>query len=334
MQYTYVQNNPLRFTDPFGLIKIVYENTVKQKTTHTHKALLINLQKWLEELGYLDMHGASYGIDYAGYTQAAVQLFQLNYGLSPTSYVNDYTFLAIDNVIELKKYSNEMTAKAYYSAWVSTLKYFNNTNGFSLPYYRSFQCEMKQEIDSAVTAAMTGDISTANVNGIWYLDYTAEIDRALSVNIEDFFTHRIKYSYSEYFDKYITAFYVPSYETYFYGLVMPSLRWFYNQVKSLARWDLKEPKSWADVFGNGGITYYSINFRFIYRDEIIDSEDLGNLTFGFLGSAIGLTLESLKLGVWIAGDGEKEGERDSQMINRGVLQFFTDYSESQYPTKY
>ena len=27
-------------------------------------------------------------------------------------------------------------------------------------------------------------------------------------------------------------------------------------------------------------------------------------------------------------------ERDSQMISRGVSQFFTDYSESQYPTKF
>ena len=68
--------------------------------------------------------------------------------------------------------------------------------------------------------------------------------------------------------------------------------------------------------------HISINFRFIYRDEIIDSEDLGNLTFGYFGSAIGLSLYALKYYVWLVGDGEEDGERDNQMISRGGKPIF------------
>jgi len=133
--------------------------------------------------------------------------------------------------------------------------------------------------------------------------------------------------------KYRSWFYFPDYDTYFYGEVMPALLWFNNQVKPIARWDLKAEESWGLVFGNS-IKYYSQDFNFIYRGEIIDSEDLGNITFGYLGSAMAFSLDTLEFGVWLAGDAAKEGERDSEMIKWGISLFFTDYSAVRYPIKF
>ena len=47
------------------------------------------------------------GVDYGGLTAAAVNLFQLNYQIKPTSFVNNTTYLTVANVYVNKRYSNK-----------------------------------------------------------------------------------------------------------------------------------------------------------------------------------------------------------------------------------
>ena len=333
-KYIYTLNNPIYFIDPNGLIEIKYENTFTNEKDHSHKDLLTVLQKQLVALGYLDMNGAEYGIEFAGLSKSAVQLFQLNYGIMPTDTVDDYIFLAISNTYAIKIYGDIDISNAYYSSHVQWLKYFNTRNGFNISSYRNFDSNMVQGIKNNEISNMTGNVSTVYINRIWYFDYTNEINQAIKNNINDYINKRIKYSYPEYIEEYSTWFYVPNIDTYICGEVLPVLTWFYEQVKPNAKWDLKVQRRWEEMFDNNKIHYYSQQFKFVYRGQIINSEDLGNINFGYLGSALALSLETMEKGVWLAGDGAKDGDRDKEMIRLGINFFFIDYDIRQYPIKY
>lgn len=61
------------------------------------------------------------GVDYGGLTAAAVNLFQLNYQIKPTSFVNNTTYLTVANVYVNKRYSNKESQKAFYDLYVRQL---------------------------------------------------------------------------------------------------------------------------------------------------------------------------------------------------------------------
>ena len=67
---------------------------------------------------------------------------------------------------------------------------------------------------------------------------------------------------------------------------------------------------------------------------VLFHKEFGNITFGYLGSAMAFSLDTLEFGVWVAGMGAKEEARDSEMIRWGISLFFSDYRAEQYPIKY
>jgi len=66
--------------------------------------------------------------------------------------------------------------------------------------------------------------------------------------------------------------------------------WFYTQVDHSAPWDVKEPSSWFQQFPN-----HYFQAKFFYHDEIITPADLGNFTYGYFGTAMGIDSELLYL---------------------------------------
>lgn len=70
------------------------------------------------------------------------------------------------------------------------------------------------------------------------------------------------------------------------------LFWFYNQVNHGGPWDLKVDESWKNtissermpVFGFPGHTEY-----FFFQGKYITREELGNITYGYIGTAMGYT---------------------------------------------
>ncbi|MEL7657331.1 MAG: RHS repeat-associated core domain-containing protein, partial [Bacillota bacterium] len=329
--YAYVGNNPVNYVDLLGLIMMRYENTVKSGEEYTYSEALSILQKWLVKLRYLDMQGQDYGVDYGGYTVSAVQLFQVNYGMTPTTYTVSDTYLAIANAVALKKYADTEKQQESYNINVNYMRYLDALDGYRNVYYRLFECEMDQGITDSEMNSMTGDVPVKKINGIYYFDYTREINRALKNNIQEFFDHRVKYSFKEYVSKF--GEYTSSYSKYLGDYVTSNLLWFNNQVKPEAKWDVKLEKSWKRVFDTR-IKYYSQKFPFLYRGNLINSEDLGNITFGYLGSAMGFSSDTLHTGAWIAGRGSEGGPRDIDMTNWGISLFFKDYSAEQYPIKF
>ena len=104
------------------------------------------------------------------------------------------------------------------------------------------------------------------------------------------------------------------------------LTWFYNQVKPEGPWDLKHRPSWEAAFGNG--TFHGATFNIIYEDTIITPELLGNITYGYWGSAMGYSDELLYFGGGVANNKWKvwkllsqyygESEDDHNAIKRGI----------------
>ena len=357
VQYLYVQNNPLIWVDPLGLFEIKFEGIVSkqansekmyqmympsqmaheeaQKIKHSLSGKLAVLQRNLRELGYLTISDDMLGIDYGGSTKAAVQLFQMNYGLPiDGTEVDSDLFLKIANVAINKKYQNLSVANraASYRMQVSLVGQIDHPDvkrDEIYDYYEEFECEILpvENLDN-VLDTMTGNVSASMVDGIWYLDYTSVINNTLSQRKQEFFDHRLQ-TYEEFVNENKFWIFTPSYDSYLSMPVAHEMMWFSSKVAAGKEWDLKLKENWTNMFGSQ-ITYYHQAFKFLYEGEIITSEDLGNITFGYLGSAVGFSETTLNVGAWIAGDGD-ENEQDTKMVKRGIEKFFNEYG-SKYPS--
>ena len=92
--------------------------------------------------------------------------------------------------------------------------------------------------------------------------------------------------------------------------------WFYNQVNHGAIWDIKIKENWENTIG---ISFPgSYNIPIIFMGEFTSPEVLGNMMYGFTGSAIGF-MDSILLsgGDYAAGSGNGGG------IIGGIQGFFT-----------
>ena len=101
-----------------------------------------------------------------------------------------------------------------------------------------------------------------------------------------------------------------------------------EQVGNEKNWDLKIRSRWEDMFGNN-IKYFDQHFKFVYEGMIITSEDLGNITYGYMGSALGFGSYTLSMAGKIAGD-DTDNQQDKDMVNYGIKKFFREYDQK-YP---
>ena len=70
------------------------------------------------------------------------------------------------------------------------------------------------------------------------------------------------------------------------GRISPFLNaiWFYNQVKSHAPWDIKIFERWEETIGT---TFPGSGVSVIFRGNIEKPDTIGNITYGYLGTAMG-----------------------------------------------
>ena len=80
--------------------------------------------------------------------------------------------------------------------------------------------------------------------------------------------------------------------------VLIELGWFFTQVTHKGPWDLKVDESWKKTIGINPIPAYGANKKDKFR------EDLGNITYGYLGKAMNFPDIIIYLGGGVAAQGK------------------------------
>jgi len=82
-----------------------------------------------------------------------------------------------------------------------------------------------------------------------------------------------------------------NYRQHAYGTqVISNLMWFYFQVDHRQPWDIKVPQVWYSTIGTNppGVTDL-----LYFRGYLMTREEMGNFTYGYIGNALGLSLNLL-----------------------------------------
>ena len=191
-------------------------------------------------------------------------------------------------------------------------------------------------------------ITVTKIGGKYYYDYTKVVMDRLNEVLPDFYNHDIL-TYEEYIDKYSLKLFgkwiisVPGYDEYS-AAVLGSLWFFYDEVTHGAPWDIKRDDPWKQQFGDIKMPYYDgdspKNEWFVFRGEIVTREDLGNMTYGYLGSAMGIGDVTLYWGGGVASQGLKnifseevrdaskyygDTKEDHNAIKKGINFYYDDY---------
>ena len=90
--------------------------------------------------------------------------------------------------------------------------------------------------------------------------------------------------------------------------VLIELSWFFKQVTHNGPWDLKRDNSWRQTLGIEPIPAYGVkgkqNEKFKFSGKIVDREELGNITYGYLGKAMNFPDKLIYLGGGVAAQGK------------------------------
>ena len=140
----------------------------------------------------------------------------------------------------------------------------------------------------AMNAALTDDqraagLSVVKINGEYYVDVTIMINTRLQEVEQDFRNH----------GTHNPAIFYPAIPNQ--GLRLANTAWFISQVKGNGPWDIKVVDSWEKQFGDI-LELKDMSKAFAYNGQVVTPENLGNLTYGYLGRAMGWSEEALCLG--------------------------------------
>lgn len=200
---------------------------------------------------------------------------------------------------------------------------------------------MTQRVKSSVITESGAD-GAILIGGKYYLNYTSAINKLLDVGEDSFFEHRML-SWPEYSKKYPEKSEMDWAEDSRDSLV-PGLLYFYDQVAPGHAWDIKLNDNWNDRFEEAGVNakYYSQQLPFAYDGAVYTAENLGNLTYGYFGSAMGYTDELLYWAGGIPNIGIRNldnlfkpyfGENydsDTKYVKKGIDLFYNRYG-NMYP---
>ena len=164
----------------------------------------------------------------------------------------------------------------------------------------------------------------------------------------DFYSQKVL-SYEDYVDKFTLKlngkYPVGSEPTVidYYENVLGKLSFFFFQVNHGAPWDIKRDDPWKMQFGDIKMPYYDgtddKNEKFLFRGELITREDLGNITYGYLGSAMGLGELTLFWGAGVANNWYEaiiegkaydpdnyygDSEEDHDFVKKGIQMYYED----------
>ena len=93
--------------------------------------------------------------------------------------------------------------------------------------------------------------------------------------------------------------------------IIKELIWFYQQVTHKGPWDLKVDESWEKTIGIKPIPRFGLagaNEYFYFSGKYVNREELGNITYGYLGKAMNYPDTILYIGGGVAAQGKNFGE--------------------------
>ena len=311
--YAYCGNNPCHHVDYDGLFRIQY-NSAQQcgMPSGTYTTIVTEVQQWLVSMKYLNMGGAAYGI-YGGLTVGAVAHFQFNYGFNITGVLDSATYLRIYNsyLRNVLHYSDKDAQKIYDQKKNSISKIDSDLKPSA--YYPAFICKFAQH--PAKSYAGMPNVTVTAKNGKYYMDYTPMINAVLNKHEPQFKVLSAQEYYKNFTNSQIangTADYVKYCEN--------RMIWFTKQVMEEGLWDLKREASWNNMFHNNP-PFYAQKYPFLYRGEVINAENLGNITYGYWETSMGYSEKLLLQAgdiVSVATGSGREGRDDQDMVRRGI----------------
>ena len=89
--------------------------------------------------------------------------------------------------------------------------------------------------------------------------------------------------------------------------------WFLSQVYHRQPWDIKRETSWNSTIG--AKTYPGWGVKVMYNNALMTPEELGNYTYGYIGTALGFNLTELYGGSWVAAGFPISGDELSNEFN-------------------
>ena len=228
--------------------------------------LLGQLQDWLVSLGYLDMLDNPYGVSYGVLTHTAVNLYRLNHGMALTEEktLDRETFALIAN-----DYFNRFDdgQSRYYSILPNSAAAYRSY----VPHTKPTLSKEYADLGITVTLMSNKDIkSDCNRYGVsvpeknlYFYDYTIPISNTLKSN----------------------AIIAKSDTANFSNVRL--VQWWMSKVGHEKEWDIKLDYNWKKMFPE--IKYYAQRFPFVFNQKVLNSEDLGNVTYGYWGYAVGFS---------------------------------------------
>jgi len=218
---------------------------------------------------------------------------------------------------------------------------FNNSN--STP--EKIPSKEYEAMDSVLTQTdKDAGITVTQVGDEYYYDYTTPIMNRINEVLPEFYSHDIL-TYEEYIDKFSIKLggkhivSTPGYDEYL-SYVLGNFLFFFDQVNHEAPWDIKVDESWKQQFGDIKMPFYDgdspKNEEVLFRGKKYSREELGNLLYGYLGSAMGIGDITLYWGGGVAKQGifsskvrdpdENYGddEDDHEMVKKGIEMYYED----------
>ncbi len=103
-----------------------------------------------------------------------------------------------------------------------------------------------------------------------------------------------------------------------YAPLYISSAWFISKVAPKQSWDIKHPPSWKKTLKTtfpGGP-----NEPVVVNGEVYTTQELGNITYGYIGAALGYTLPLLYTGSFVAALPKNERDLLNEMTDRPMIQ--------------
>lgn len=190
------------------------------------------------------------------------------------------------------------------------------------------------DIDAGITVEKSKDNE-------YYYDYTSVVMDRINDVLPEFIDRKIL-SPEEYYEKHDIGLFPPDSQNY-NAMVMANLLYFYEQVNHGAPWDIKRDDPWKQQFGDIKMPYYDSNPEkdetFLFRGEQVTREDLGNILYGYLGSAMGIGDKTLYWGAGVAASKDNifngkaynpdeyygDNKEDHEKVKKGIEMFYEDY---------
>ncbi len=250
-----------------------------------------NVQRWLEQLGFLDMSvsmdkqgNKQYGF-YGGATRGAVMLYQFNYGLDMTGELDGRQYLDIYNCYLHEAGDGQLKEQmaAYYSM-VNTVITLDKEKGYEYTVYPTYHYLPKKR-PSLPSPMKEAGIEVVYKDGLYYMDYTEPLLRMMEKNIGEAKQARKSTGNPGLLEGKEESL-----------RITEDLAWFYFKVEPEAIWDIKLQKNWEAQFPEQkeGVKFFEQSYPFVFLGNVVTAEDMGNILFGATGAAMGFEQEFLK----------------------------------------